>query len=128
LSLNGEQNYREDADIEGKLEADIVEYEKEGNLLKALKRSFSLLLLQDKPDKRMIQSFFDFFNSDAGLLYNIEYYYGLIDLLKKQKPIPKDIVKYNIAWNDSRLNHFGIKKGEIRGKLNEFALGFIERI
>jgi hypothetical protein len=130
ISLNGQQNFQEDVNIEEKLEEDILQYEKEGNLFKALKRSFSLLLLQKKPNKKMIRKYLNFFNSPAGLLYNIEYGYTLVELLRKQKfkKISKEAIIWNENYNNERLKKFGITKSQIRSTLNNSAKEFVSSL
>jgi hypothetical protein len=131
VNLNGQKNYEEDdEDVRESLMKDIKDYLKEKNYFKMLKRVFSLLLLNSNVNKADIQKFLDFFNSKAGMLYNILYYYDLIDILEKQnfRKAPKRLIKFNLQFNDYRLEQFGIKREDINDTLNQYAIQFMETI
>jgi hypothetical protein len=131
VNLNGQKNYEEDdEDVRESLKKDIKDYLKEKNYFKMLKRVFSLMLLNSNVNKADIQKFLDFFNSKAGLLYNIQYYYDLIDILEKQnfRKAPKALIKWNLQFNNNRLKQFNIKRDEINETLNQFAMDFMETI
>jgi hypothetical protein len=130
INLHGQKNYEEDEEVREKLMKDIQDFLKEKNYFKMLKRVFSLLLLNGDVNKADIQKFLDFFNSKAGMLYNIQYYYDLINILENQtfRKAPKRLIKWNLEYNDNRLKQFNIKRDEINDTLNQYALDFMKTI
>jgi ABC-type methionine transport system ATPase subunit len=130
IQLNQKKNFKNEDTSQKDISNDILDFETEGNYFKVAKRIFSLLLRDERKYKPFIKKFIDFFNSQAGLLYNIEYYYGLIDLLQKQKfkPVPKSLIQFNLKYNNKRLKETGVKKGELNKTLQQMAYDFLHEI
>ena len=70
------------AQVESEMEADISAYVKDGNVMKSLKRFYSLLLLHPGHD-RVKKELVDFFNSEAGLANKICNDLVLLQSIKK---------------------------------------------
>lgn len=107
-------NQKSKKDVIKNLSLDMVELKKEGNYFKALKRLFSIELLNDKVNKPLL----DLFNSDYGRFYCLINKLILIQKMtvQKFKPLNIIIVKDNLQY----IKQFGsnITEFNIDGILN----------
>lgn len=111
------QSQKTKKEIEADLDNDITKYTKKENSMKALKRLYSLLLLQ-KTNEKLQQKLVHFFNSDVGLVNKIANDLELLLLIVEKHKIPFQQIVDNTQMIKERLSTISwINKIELFNKL-----------
>jgi hypothetical protein len=107
--LNGESNMDYSTDeVMKELTVDYKDLVKEGNYMKALKRMFSIIKMNNPKDKKL-DKLVEYFNSPIGLLYRCKSDLETIDIILFYNKFSLDQVRDSLQMLKETVSAFGVQ-------------------